>query len=1499
MNNNNQINLSLNYLNQLAKQYNTSVNSEILNSVSSMHETNNKYQLPAGSEKDFNNAATFFLYSTLKSSKNLDNNENSISSIFFNYLKKYCSNTFTTEDLKGLLYFVNMFNENIDAIYNIEKIDSSTSEQSKATILQNIFRDFFRMDISSSNLFSIEENSYAYVLYQNILTNYVASKSTSGTKYEATSIESNIILIMTYFYIYDKLLKNNEHFLSLSSFDFDNPNSQLNTTMSSNLSYEYSNTINLNDTGEHRNLANLLSNPGSIFYINNSEEGYNKVNYYIHTIGYHCKYITNSTDNGFIIPIVRYSDIFLINEGISSFRIKYLNNGTPTQLEYNSTTHTFDTSDDNHIPVIKHIPLFVDKNNFTNTNIPVTSLDNNLFRQYTKSSTTYYFGFIIDIEKCLKNKIISIDYTVDGESSSVSKNIQELINESINKNANSFYLSSAEQDQTNYFKIISLSNAAELFSKQVINSDNSITNITNIIPLLQLETSLLDNIAIGELVVNTELKDESYIILNSIFDPLYEYKLNIQSFKILYEIKPLTNKSVDSASTKLNMSDIENYYIQNKYNLNEFIFSDIPVTISTDTDSLYYLLSKLDSNVSHIASEVAGTSNNVTTLLFQIGIIYKEFNLHLRNIDCSIIQNRVLAHLYLSDIMIDSKNIFISTDLNDKIYNISNSKLANENTLKYFKCLKTNDYVSRIARESDLIAYLVGDIINFGNIKSELSNIDNIISLFAETRNYYYRVLLNKSFIQEDGYELYEKLFITAYTIERYVSSRIDHILDLNKFSGEDCSNFLISYGLASLNKQINDQNFSDATYYKKRLISFYNDLMSNKGSRAVIDTFLKIFGVQDNEIAISKYLLVNTNNTDDESRSTKFIKVPYESKNLNYALDNNETSAKNYDTFITNDQYWSVNDLPTDTVTNLLLNKGPQNTKYIGLQLKTDIKENFIKSKYVISLSRFLANKLIYNPTAQSSIKKYINLITTTIDINNTVVTSNILTLYEIASILFLIFNEIQSIKTKVADLPNPASSENTISRKYYGISSNNLQTQLFKAKADSNLYLKNITNIFETPIFKVDPNNEYKFSVSKIPYYVNATSGANDCGIVPFDCATTIDPETNNEVVTTTHLYSKNSSNTSIYLIPYVSQIIINMDNKYPVIDGITTKPLYTKFINDINGTHNFMISSGNNALTNTKLLNIFDNAFSSISLINFLNSDVFASEVDDTKKKSLLDTIFLFNKYKNIKLVAVTNSQLYPSDILEQKALPFNDNNSTCANDYYVYLYNDTLSFPFKYLFNEFKENNTEINKDARDAIDLLFNNYYLTDINETGYLSTADDVSINNQILNEHLNNIMIDTNASSYINDIISYLFGSAATITNTVSSKDSNYITINLDNNTEYCTIDYSSLYHSDINEIQTKLINVINVINDFSAVYENLNIKLIMENDISNFFEFIKATVSFFISYTANLYTSDLIYKYEDQPLKLSYNISEKIENKTNEYLYYDEEITVDEINI
>src|SRR5574344_297084 len=890
------------------------------------------------------------------------------------------------------------------------------------------------------------------------------------------------------------------------------------------------------------------------------------------------------------------------------------------------------------------------------------------------------------------------------------------------------------------------------------------------------------------------------------------------------------------------MSDIENYYIQNKYNLNEFIFSDIPVTISTDTDSLYYLLSKLDSNVSHIASEVAGTSNNVTTLLFQIGIIYKEFNLHLRNIDCSIIQNRVLAHLYLSDIMIDSKNIFISKDLNDKIYNISNSKLANENTLKYFKCLKTNDYVSRIARESDLIAYLVGDIINFGNIKSELSNIDNIISLFAETRNYYYRVLLNKSFIQEDGYELYEKLFITAYTIERYVSSRIDHILDLNKFSGEDCSNFLISYGLASLNKQINDQNFSDATYYKKRLISFYNDLMSNKGSRAVIDTFLKIFGVQDNEIAISKYLLVNTNNTDDESRSTKFIKVPYESKNLNYALDNNETSAKNYDTFITNDQYWSVNDLPTDTVTNLLLNKGPQNTKYIGLQLKTDIKENFIKSKYVISLSRFLANKLIYNPTAQSSIKKYINLITTTIDINNTVVTSNILTLYEIASILFLIFNEIQSIKTNVADLPNPASSENTISRKYYGISSNNLQTQLFKAKADSNLYLKNITNIFETPIFKVDPNNEYKFSVSKIPYYVNATSGANACGIVPFDCDTTIDPETNNEVVTTTHLYSKNSSNTSIYLIPYFSQI---------------------------------MISSGHIALTNTILLNIFANAFSSISLINFLNCDVFSSEVDDTKKKSLLDTIFLFNKYKNIKLVAVTNSQLYPSDILEQKALPF------------------------KYLFNEFKENNTEINKDARDAIDLLFNNYYLTDINETGYLSTADDVSINNQILNEHLNNIMIDTNASSYINDIISYLFGSAATITNTVSSKDSNYITINLDNNTEYCTIDYSSLYHSDINEIQTKLINVINVINDFSAVYENLNIKLIMENDISNFFEFIKATVSFFISYTANLYTSDLIYKYEDQPLKLSYNISEKIENKTNEYLYYDEEITVDEINI
>ena len=55
-------------------------------------------------------------------------------------------------------------------------------------------------------------------------------------------------------------------------------------------------------------------------------------------------------------------------------------------------------------------------------------------------------------------------------------------------------------------------------------------------------------------------------------------------------------------------------------------------------------------------------------------------------------------------------------------------------------------------------------------IKKE--EIRNLLDIYKTTRDYYYKVLLNKSFIQDDGYSLYEKLLIAWMSIERFLTSK-------------------------------------------------------------------------------------------------------------------------------------------------------------------------------------------------------------------------------------------------------------------------------------------------------------------------------------------------------------------------------------------------------------------------------------------------------------------------------------------------------------------------------------------------------------------------------------------------------------------------------------------------------------------------------------------------------------------------------------------------------
>ena len=106
------------------------------------------------------------------------------------------------------------------------------------------------------------------------------------------------------------------------------------------------------------------------------------------------------------------------------------------------------------------------------------------------------------------------------------------------------------------------------------------------------------------------------------------------------------------------------------------------------------------------------------------------------------------------------------------------------------------------------MSYFVGNreqntfIGSYGTRSYEKNEIDNFLALYADTRNYFYRVLMNKAFYGSDEYSLYEKLFISSVAIERFIASKIDNIHNVEYFNDTDVYNFLETYGLGVLNQQ-------------------------------------------------------------------------------------------------------------------------------------------------------------------------------------------------------------------------------------------------------------------------------------------------------------------------------------------------------------------------------------------------------------------------------------------------------------------------------------------------------------------------------------------------------------------------------------------------------------------------------------------------------------------------------------------------------------------------
>jgi hypothetical protein len=587
-------------------------------------------------------------------------------------------------------------------------------------------------------------------------------------------------------------------------------------------------------------------------------------------------------------------------------------------------------------------------------------------------------------------------------------------------------------------------------SETLVEVSNILTITSNSTTFLQLITDLrrnlygfLDTITIFS---NQNLKTAySFFYVNSINDKIALETITsfIKDFSRLFYIKDLINDDFyqESQRSSLEKTSANNFEFNTTKDGQQLIFFDIiDITVSD-------MLKEI--SLQELTSLFPGINTNLNFLSYTL--LYKELNPVLRDIGLIDSQEFIFARL-LSE---NGKDFIFRAKLNglshlfniDTIYRkyFEEKEILRLNSNFYrYRYYYNNMYFSRISSESDLIGYYIGDrtvesefINNYGSKDYQRREIENFLNIYKTTRDYYYKVLLNKSFIQEDQYKLYERLMITFMAIERFLNSKIENLKNPDFFNTQDIFNFLESYGLGILNDKRFDIYVTDVKNYRLNIIKYFNDLVKLKGSKNVIELLLEIFEVGDITTEINKFILLeNVPNLTTQNGKTlyqegtlKFIEVPYSSDNGTRSIFESLTSKSyEYEEFLENDQYWNPEEVPSSKL--IEYNIDAVQTKYMGLILSENIYRKYILSRYAFSTVKYLEEKLLKTKIDQTI------LYNTKVDVEEDILSINKseLSIYSIFESLKLAYNALLRLYELNSSIPKSSH----ISGKYYGINQN-----------------------------------------------------------------------------------------------------------------------------------------------------------------------------------------------------------------------------------------------------------------------------------------------------------------------------------------------------------------------------------------------------------------------------------------------------------------------------
>ena len=415
----------------------------------------------------------------------------------------------------------------------------------------------------------------------------------------------------------------------------------------------------------------------------------------------------------------------------------------------------------------------------------------------------------------------------------------------------------------------------------------------------------------SELSEDIELNKISDLSVNSFYDyvinqylktlTVLDYKdVMISKAKILYKFSsnPASSGNTKTMASISEIDEAQKNKLVASFNLIDITMGADEFALFRDIEDNYFKddLGVIETNndgeiiAQSIGSQVQQTTttkiNEDNTYSFSIGIVYKELNPLYRDIEKSDILELMIELLHRDNkIFTDAEtDRLISSYVDNSIRNmsISNTTLLNNDIKSLLESLYCNPYTCRKARESDIIQYCAGSYINYGTNSTEMKEINHFLEIYQETREVYYRNLLNKSFTQDQYYDAYEKFMLAALSIERFISSKIDNIHDIDYFNETDIKNFLNTYGLSVLEST---GAFIGKTDYQKIIIRNFNKLTRLKGSSKVINEIINVFSTGNIDININRYLIADvcdldsSNNIDNDSAFTSNINRTYKIK--------------------------------------------------------------------------------------------------------------------------------------------------------------------------------------------------------------------------------------------------------------------------------------------------------------------------------------------------------------------------------------------------------------------------------------------------------------------------------------------------------------------------------------------------------------------------------------------------------------------------------------------